>query len=246
MQEYDKSSKWLIQHHGNSILHLAGVRDILAWRPLQAELVQPRHSGWTARGPIPGAGRVFSCSAEISTYLTPVHSRRYRRDRTAGDEPEVLLVLTRRPEGCDCNEHGGLDPDSSPLEDDRARHPKTCWRPGSWVDPVGAAGKLCRATEPIFRECRERIERDAPSGELENLLAVTQFLASLRYNDPRLFEILGGRQAMIESPVIHELIADCRREDVVRVLVARFGARPRRRVSTSSYPSPGVIIEQVV
>src|SRR5262245_18047994 len=42
MQEYDKSSKWLIQHHGNSILHLAGVRDIVPWRPLQAGLVQPR------------------------------------------------------------------------------------------------------------------------------------------------------------------------------------------------------------
>ena len=29
---------------------------------------------------------------------------------------------------------------------------------------------------------------------------------------------------MIESPVVQELIADCRREDVVRFLVARFGA----------------------
>ncbi len=42
MHEYDRSSKWLIQHHGDSILRLAGVRDIAEWRPLQAELVQPR------------------------------------------------------------------------------------------------------------------------------------------------------------------------------------------------------------
>ena len=28
MQEYDKSSKWLIQHHGDSILRPAGVREI--------------------------------------------------------------------------------------------------------------------------------------------------------------------------------------------------------------------------
>ncbi|HMF38330.1 MAG TPA: hypothetical protein VKF17_16930 [Isosphaeraceae bacterium] len=34
MHEYDKSSKWLIQHHGDSILRLAGVRDIVNWRPL--------------------------------------------------------------------------------------------------------------------------------------------------------------------------------------------------------------------
>ena len=32
---------------------------------------------------------------------------------------------------------------------------------------------------------------------------------------------------MIESPVIQELIADCRREDVVRFLVARFGAEAK-------------------
>ncbi|MGO9471463.1 MAG: hypothetical protein ACLQIB_42660 [Isosphaeraceae bacterium] len=44
MHEYDKSSKWLIQHHGDSILRLAGVRDIIAWRPLQAELVPSRSS----------------------------------------------------------------------------------------------------------------------------------------------------------------------------------------------------------
>jgi hypothetical protein len=42
MQEYDKSSKWLIEHHGDSILRLGGVRDIRWWRALQAELVQSR------------------------------------------------------------------------------------------------------------------------------------------------------------------------------------------------------------
>jgi hypothetical protein len=39
---FDKSSKWLIQHHGDAILRLAGVTNVAAWRALQAELVQPR------------------------------------------------------------------------------------------------------------------------------------------------------------------------------------------------------------
>src|SRR5208283_1051695 len=39
---YDKSNKWLIQHHGDSILRLAGVLDIVSWQPLPAELVQSR------------------------------------------------------------------------------------------------------------------------------------------------------------------------------------------------------------
>src|SRR5207248_4329488 len=77
--------------------------------------------------------------------------------------------------------------------------------------------------EPIFRQCRERIDRDAPPDEHENLLAVTQVLAGLRYNDPRLFQLLGGRDAMIESPVLKELIADFRQKDIVKVLVTRFG-----------------------
>ncbi len=42
MHQYDKSSKWLIQHHGDSILRLVGVLDIVSWQPLPAELVQSR------------------------------------------------------------------------------------------------------------------------------------------------------------------------------------------------------------
>ncbi len=41
-QPYDKSSKWLIQHHGDSLLRLAKIENIQTWRPAQAELVQPR------------------------------------------------------------------------------------------------------------------------------------------------------------------------------------------------------------
>src|SRR5262249_25770362 len=67
-------------------------------------------------------------------------------------------------------------------------------------------------------------------------LAVIQVLAGLRYNDLRLFEILGGENAMIESPILNEFvakreraasrIADLRatRRSILKVLAARFGA----------------------
>ena len=42
MFEYDKCSKWYIQHHGDSILRVAGVRDIASWTAKKAELVLPR------------------------------------------------------------------------------------------------------------------------------------------------------------------------------------------------------------
>jgi hypothetical protein len=78
--------------------------------------------------------------------------------------------------------------------------------------------------EPIFKECRARIDHDAPPDEHENLLAVTQVLAGMRYNDPRLFQILGGREAMIESPVLQEFLAETHRECIILVLVERFGS----------------------
>jgi hypothetical protein len=96
---------------------------------------------------------------------------------------------------------------------------------------------LDRPLEAILDECRERIHRDAPADELGNLLAVTHILAGLEYNDPRMFERLGGTKAMLKSgsPLIREIIEeatkDGRREGarkvaekaVVDVLAARFG-----------------------
>jgi hypothetical protein len=42
LQPYGKSGKWLIQHHGDSMLRLARVEKIVAWRPAQAKVAQPR------------------------------------------------------------------------------------------------------------------------------------------------------------------------------------------------------------
>ncbi len=39
---YDRSSKWLIEHHGQQILRLGGVQDVVSCCALQAEVVQPR------------------------------------------------------------------------------------------------------------------------------------------------------------------------------------------------------------
>src|SRR3954451_15731858 len=39
---YDRSSKWMIQHHGGLILGLGGLHDVTRWRAVQAEVVQPR------------------------------------------------------------------------------------------------------------------------------------------------------------------------------------------------------------
>ena len=97
--------------------------------------------------------------------------------------------------------------------------------------------------EPIFRECRERIERDALPEEREGLLVATHFLAGMRYNDPGVFQLLGGNKAMIKvnSPLLREIIDEATQESerrgerrgerkateaaLVTVLVTRFGPK---------------------
>jgi hypothetical protein len=97
--------------------------------------------------------------------------------------------------------------------------------------------------EQIVRRCRARIEHaDPPLAPVdqENLLAVTQFLLPLRYNERptllgQLRALLGGRKAMIESPLYQEVVEESRREgatqarrqDIMDILESRFGSPAR-------------------
>jgi hypothetical protein len=41
-EEKDRSAKWLLEHHGDSVLRLGGVRGFTAWRSVRPELTHPR------------------------------------------------------------------------------------------------------------------------------------------------------------------------------------------------------------
>lgn len=82
----------------------------------------------------------------------------------------------------------------------------------------------------ILQRCRDRIDREAGHEERRNLLAVSQVLTMLRFPDPQLLALFGGRQVMIDSPLIRELVEEttqqARQEDIVRFLQGRFGTVP--------------------
>jgi hypothetical protein len=247
VQVYDKSSKWLIQRHGDSILRLAGVDDITAWKPLQAEIVQPRR--------LPDGVLEVTRAAdttpdlyilEIATYpeaRVPIQATRDAAlvylDRDI--VPEVLVVFL-------CP-RGNAEPAST--ANLTSRKGWTTWQLAwktveLWKIPAEQLLEssdiglipwvpLTDFTDPpetIIARCRDRIDREAQSNEHENLLAATQVMLSLRYNDPtsleRLRQFLGGKEAMIESPFIHELIVESQRETnqkaILTVLKTRFGA----------------------
>jgi hypothetical protein len=85
--------------------------------------------------------------------------------------------------------------------------------------------------EPVFEECRQRIEQQAAENERANLLAVSQVLTRLRYNVPGLLSIFGGSKAMIESPLIQELMAQNTHKAILLSLEGRFGTLPAELVN---------------
>jgi hypothetical protein len=64
------------------------------------------------------------------------------------------------------------------------------------------------------------------AAEREQLLTVTQVFTSLRYKDPNLLSILGGKKAMIASPLIREITAERSHKQILRFLRNRFGPVP--------------------
>src|SRR5262249_16201738 len=83
--------------------------------------------------------------------------------------------------------------------------------------------------EPVLERCQERIDREG-GRERANLLAVSQVLARLKFDRPEFLAIFGGRQTMIDSPLLHEFADEIRQqtrqEDILAVLKVRFGKVP--------------------
>ena len=222
-QPYDKSSKWLIQHHGDSMLWLAKVGRIEKWRPAQAEVVQPRQlPDGLLEVRLEGEPRDDLFLIEVATYP----ERRVGQQLTGdlmlvyldrGELPEAVTFVLRPkgkyriPRSRNLHSRHGLS----------SCHLK--WRvvelwtiPAAELLQAGDVGLIpwvpltdfADPPEKMMERCRDVIEQNAPPDEKANLLAVTQVLAYLRYNDMGLLTILGGRKVMLESPLIDELVQE--------------------------------------
>jgi hypothetical protein len=196
--EKDKASKWMIQHHGDSILRLGRVHDIVSWRPLQAEVVHPgRLPDGLLEVRLEGEASPDLFLLELHTYpandlaeqIVPKLMLVYLERKVL---PEVLaLILSRKP--------GGKlrAPNKTELQ---SRHGfsqlQARWRVVElWklsAEELLAAGDvglipwvpLTHYTGPpevLLQQCRERIDQQAQPQERINLLAVTQVMASVLY-----------------------------------------------------------------
>ena len=65
----DRSSKWLLTHHGDAVLTLAGLSGFTTWKALQAETVAPRRlPDGLLEVRFPGASAPVLVLVEIETY----------------------------------------------------------------------------------------------------------------------------------------------------------------------------------
>jgi hypothetical protein len=239
--EYDRSSQWLIQNQGASILRVAGESGIVSCRPAKPNLVQPH------RIPDGLLEVTLAGETEPNLYLVEIETRPDRRKLEALVDDLLLVWLGRRvlPELVVLVLTEG---DGTRLPPRRQLISRRGWSrlEASWhvielwkepakdllaVNEVGMVPWVPLAqfdgpAEPILEECRERIDRDASPEQKGNFLAVTQIPMRLKYNDPGLFEIFGGEKVMIESPLVQELIAKRAHKYILGLLEDRFGSVP--------------------
>jgi hypothetical protein len=240
--QFDKSSKWLLQNHGRGILFLGGIRNVRSCRAMQAELVQPsKLPDGLLEVRVRGREKPLYALVEVATYPERRVLEQALGDPTLAYQqlrtlPE-LLILVLAPKG------QYRVPEEYEIESELGLSRLWCgWTTRElWTlsaDELLAAGDVglvpwvpltsfTGPPEELLRRCRERIEREAPPAVQANLLTVSQVLAQLKFTDPGLLNLLGGRGAMIESPLIREIIAESKQEVIAEFLSARFGTIPR-------------------
>jgi predicted transposase YdaD len=240
--QFDPSSKWMLEEQGTSILYVAGARSVVSCRARKAEVVQPRQlpdgllevrfAGRTEPGLVP---------VEVATYPEKRVVDQVQDDirlvRQARDVLPEALVLCLCPRGKyrvpqRAGESSLLSWTVATLQ----------WKvvelwtlsaeellaaPHVGAVPLVPLARYDGPAEVLLQRCRDRIEQEGGK-QRANLLAVTQVFARLHFDRPEWLEILGGRKAMIESPLIQEIVEESVRAGEVkvmlRVLETRFGA----------------------
>lgn len=256
-QDKDRSAKWMVTHHGDALLTLAGLTGFSSWKPVQSEVVAPRRlPDGLLEVRFPGAAQPTLVLVEIETYPDADVAQQVFDDvmLVSVDRrvvPEVVsLVLKPKGNLTAANTvtrhspQGGttitgawkvvrlweLEAEVLLREDNAGLVP--------WV-PLA---RTTRSPTDLMTECRDRLAQVADPTDRAGLMAVTQILAGLAFPDKRFLDLFGGPQAMIESPVLDEVKELLRkqyeaegarkalRDAVVANLEARFGSVPPDRV----------------
>jgi hypothetical protein len=244
----DRGSKWLLEHHGDSVLRLAGITGFNRWRPAPTELVHPLESPDSVLEVFfPGREEPDPVIVEIATYPERRVNDQMARDAMvvllARDVLPTLLTLVLHPKG---NLHITGDHEWA-CSQSRTRLSLQWQVIELWTlaaddllatDDIGLIPLVPLAhidgpPDITLRRCRQRID-EAPKDEQENLLAVAHIMAQMRYTELGLLSIFGGKQMFNDSPIVQEIVQEASlkvrrktvREMVQQNLETRFGDLP--------------------
>lgn len=250
-QDKDRSSKWLITHHGDAILKLAGYTDFTAWKHRPSEVVAPRRIlDGLLEVRFPTVEQPSLVLIEIESYPSADADRQVLEDVALvmlehNRIPEVVsLVLKQRgqqrvtgrierasPRGTTAIggrwpvvELWNLDADALLADGDIGLIP--------WV-PLARSD---RPAEEIVQGCVNRIDGVPNATERSALLTVTQILAGLAFPGQFFDKQFGGSKTVIESPVLdraYEMMRELTRQTtLVELLEVRFpGAVPESLIA---------------
>jgi hypothetical protein len=239
-QTFDPSSKWLLEHHGASVLYLGGARSVVSCRARKAELVQPRKlPDGLLEARFAGASQPSLILVEVATYPEERVVRQVQGGirlvrQVYGVLPEALvLCLCRRgryrvPGQAEETSRLGWTGERlswKVVELWRLSAEELLAAPGVGLAPWATLARYGGPPEVLLQRCRDRIERDGGEQKAD-LLAVAQVFARLNFDRPAWLDILGGAKVMIESPLIQEIGAEFARarqvKDIIEFLKARF------------------------
>jgi hypothetical protein len=247
---FDKSGKWLIQHHGDALIWLGGLRQVVHWEAVQSELVQP---GQLPDGllevEVEGRRRPVPVILELATKAEKRLTRQLRRDLMLvlldrDVVPEVITLILRRegkyqvPRTVKLRSRLGMSELTVTwrvveLWKESAEEMLAANNAG--LIPFVPLARFDGPPEPLLRRCRERIEEQPDPDKRASLSGVSQIMARLVYNDQTLLDILGGSRAMLELPFIKEIEAKSKaegvRDTIALLLRDRFGAVPEDLVA---------------
>lgn len=241
-QRFDIGSKWLLQNQGKGALLVGGLKDVQRIEPLPGEIVQNRkYPDGLLRVYLSGQRKPHHVLVEVATYSEKRALGQALDDLSLaysalGHLPE-LLMLVLRPKGR--FRIGGRHGVRSKLGLSRL---EAEWKTVElWALPAteflaqGDVGvtpwvplmEFDGPPEALLERCAEKIEREAHPKDRADLLAVSQVMTGLRFPGPELLRLLGGEQAMIESPLLQKMRAEAIHEVILDALKDRFSTVPR-------------------
>jgi hypothetical protein len=241
---YDLSSKWLLEHHGRAIALLGGRHDVVSCKSIQSEVVQPRQlPDGLLEVRLRGQREPALILVEFATYpetrvvYQMMDGLRLVR-QVRGILPDGLVIVLRPKGKYRVPEEGMTESALGWSKETLSWKRVEIWTlsaeealasPDIGGVPLVPLMHFEGPPEPLLRLCRERIDREG-GGQRANLLAVTQSLMKLRFPQQALLDILGGSRAMIESPLIKEILEknelETRRRVIEEDIQDRFGPLP--------------------